>query len=76
MEIKGIRAGQRVRVTSLQAARGWQDRQLITIPAGRQAEGVVAELTGDGFFELQQDSGDVQSFNAHDTSILVAPLVN
>ncbi len=71
MEIKGIRVGQRVCVTSLQPARGWQGRQLITIPAGQQVDGIVRDLTADGFFELQRDNGDVQSFNANDTSILV-----
>lgn len=72
MEIDGIRTGQRVRVTSLQAVRGWQGRQLITIPAGRQSDGIVQDLTGDGFFELRQESGKVQIFNAYDTSISVS----
>lgn len=74
MEIKGIRAGQRVRVTSLQAAQGWQGRHLISVPAGRHADGVVQNLTGDGFFELLQESGEEQSFNAHDRSISVTPI--
>ena len=74
MEIEAMRAGQHVRVTSLQAVRGWQGQHLITIPAGRQSDGIVQNLTGDGFFELIQESGEVQSFNAHDTSISVTPI--
>ncbi len=34
MEIKGLRVGQPVRVTWLQAVRGWKGRQLITLPGG------------------------------------------
>lgn len=73
-EPKGIRVGQRVRVTSLQDARGWRGQQLLTVPAGRQCDGIVHDMTSDGFFELHQDSGDVQSFNTNDTSISVVPL--
>jgi len=71
MEIKGIRAGQRVRVTSLQVVRGWQGQKLTTIPVGQHADGIVQNLTGDGFFELCQESGEQHSFNAYDRSILV-----
>lgn len=71
MDHENIRSGQRVRVTSLQPVRGWQGWTLITIPAGRHADGVVQNLNGDGFFELWHDNGEVQSFNAHDTSISV-----
>lgn len=74
MEINGIRRGQRVRVTSLQAVRGWQDRHLVTLPAGQQSDGIVEALTSDGFFELKQDGGAVQPFNVHDTSISVKRL--
>ena len=74
MEIKGIRAGQRVRVTSLQVVRGWQGWQFISIPAGRQSDGVVQNLTGDGFFELRQESGEAHSFNAYDRSISVTSI--
>lgn len=71
MEIKGITIGQRVRVTSLQAARGWKDRQLVTFPAGQEYDGVVQDLNADGFFELCQENGQLQSFNAYDTSISI-----
>lgn len=73
MIIKGLRVGQRIRVTSLQAVRGWQGWQLITIPAGREFDGTVQSLNADGFFELKQDSGDLQSFSAYDTSIAITP---
>lgn len=71
MEIKGLHIGQRVRVTSLQAVRGWQGWQLITISAGQQSDGTVQELTVDGFFDLRLAGGELQSFNAYDTSIMV-----
>lgn len=71
MEIKGIRAGQRVRVTSLQVVRGWQGQELTSVPVGQLADGIVQNLTSDGFFELRQESGEEQSFNAYDQSILV-----
>jgi len=74
MDVNGIRAGQRVRVTSLQAARGWHGRALVTVPAGAQVEGVVHDLTADGFFELWLDSGELRSFSAHDRSIAVEPV--
>jgi hypothetical protein len=74
MEIKGISSGQRVRVTSLQAARGWIGRRLVTVAAGQVYDGVVQDLNTDGFFELQQDSGERQHFNAYDMSISIVGL--
>lgn len=73
MIIKGLQVGQRIRVTSLQAARGWQGWQLVMIPAGREFDGTVQSLNADGFFELKQDNGDLQSFSAYDTSIAITP---
>jgi len=75
MEIKGLRVGNRVRVTSLQAVRGWQGWQLITVPAGRQLDGTVDDLNKDGFFDLRLASGELQNFNAYDTSIEVIRIV-
>ena len=71
MDIKGLRSGQSVCVRSLQPMRGWQDRELITIPAGAEYHGIVQNLNSYGFFDLEQDTGDVQYFSAYDTSISV-----
>lgn len=71
MEIKGLRDGHRVRVTSLQAVRGWRGWELITVPAGHQSDGTVHDMNTDGFFDLRTASGELQSFNAYDTSIEV-----
>lgn len=75
MEINGIRAGQRVRVTTLQTVRGWQGQHLITVPLGRQCDGIVQNVTDDGFFELCQESGEKHSFNAYDQSISVTHIL-
>lgn len=74
MEVNGVRAGQYVRVTSLQASRGWRGQHLITIPAGAEYDGVVQNLTADGFFDLRRENGTLQSWSAYDTSISVTPL--
>lgn len=74
MEIKGIRSGQHVRVLSLQVMRGWHGRELITIPAGTQYDGIVQNLNGDGFFDLRQDNDDIEYFSAYDTSISVTQI--
>lgn len=74
MEVNGIRSGQRVRVTSLQAIGGWQGQTMITIPAGSQYDGIVQGLTVDGFFELRHEDGTLQNWSACDTSISVMPL--
>lgn len=71
MEVNNISQGQRVMITSLQDARGWKGREMVTIPAGASFEGIVNELTADGFFELRTDTGDSLSFSVNDRSIMV-----
>ncbi len=73
MEVQGVRSGQHIRVTLVQARRGWQGRSLVTIPAGTYYDGVVHALTADGFFDLRQANGDLQPFNAYDRSVAVIP---
>lgn len=74
MDSMSIHLGQRVRVTLVQPRRGWKGRELITIPAGVQYDGIVHDLSADGFFELHQTDGLRHSWSAHDTSIVVVQL--
>ncbi len=67
--------GQAVRITLLKDVDGWQGKGRVLTPAGTMYTGVVTDIDGEGFFDIETETGETRGFYAKDKTLKLEILI-